>query len=228
MAAEMTYLNITHSGTLKLIDYLELEESLARDGSLMQDVFFMWQVSPTVIYGRNQVREVEVNEDYCRDKGIEVVQRKSGGGCVYADMGNIMLSAITKGDDVQQAFRTFLQSLSDALKSLGLNAEVSGRNDVIVDGKKVSGNACYAVNGRCIVHGTLLFDVDMDALEKSITPTQEKLASKGIKSVRQRVTNLRPLIEASEAASEKGVTDMASLRDYLKSWFSAKEMKYNL
>lgn len=228
MAGKFTYLHILPSRQLKLIDYLELEEALALDNSLSEDVFFMWQVHPTVIYGRNQVREVEVNDRYCRDKNIEVVQRKSGGGCVYADMGNLMLSAITKGDDVQTAFSCFLSDLSQALKSLGLNAEVSGRNDVLVDGRKVSGNACYAVNGRCIVHGTLLFDVDMDALEKSITPTQEKLVSKGIKSVRQRVTNLRPLIEASEAASEKGVTDMASLRDYLKSWFSAKEMKYNL
>ena len=123
--------------------------------------------------------------------GIEMYRRKSGGGCVYADEGNLMISYITSQSDVNKAFDEYLSRLADALRSMGLDAVRTEHNDVLVGGRKVSGNACYATRTGCIVHGTLLYDVDFGEMERAITPSKEKLDSKGIKSVRQRVTNLK-------------------------------------
>ena len=118
-------------------------------------------------------------------------RRKSGGGCVYADEGNLMLSYITREPDVNKAFNDYLSSLADALGGMGLEAVRTQHNDVMVGGRKVSGNACYATKTGCIVHGTLLYDTDFAEMEHAITPSKEKLDSKGIKSVRQRVENLK-------------------------------------
>ena len=153
--------------------------------------FFVWNVSPTVIFGRNQDMEAEVNVPYCLEHGIAMYRRKSGGGCVYADEGNLMLSYITECHDVSQAFDDYLSALADALRDMGLNAVRTQHNDVLVGGRKVSGNACYGTGTGCIVHGTLLYDSDFGQLEQAITPSREKLESKGIKSVRQRVANLK-------------------------------------
>ena len=174
----------------KLSFFLAMEEFVARQ-QLADDAFFLWQVEPSVIYGRNQVVENEVNIDYCQAHGIQLFQRKSGGGCVYADEGNLMLSYITKEPDVNKAFDQYLSSLADALRAMGLDAVRTEHNDVLVGGRKVSGNACYATRTGCIVHGTLLYDVDFAEMEHAITPSKEKLDSKGIKSVRQRVNNLK-------------------------------------
>ena len=153
--------------------------------------FFVWNVGPTVIFGRNQDMEAEVNVPYCREKGIEMYRRKSGGGCVYADAGNLMVSYITGEPDVDRAFDGYLSSLAEVLKGMGLEAVRTEHNDVLVGGRKVSGNACYATATGCIVHGTLLYDTDFGEMERAITPSRQKLESKGIKSVRQRVANLK-------------------------------------
>lgn len=172
--------------------YLDEEIRLARD--VHQDMLFCWTVSPTVIYGRHQQCEVEVNLPYCRAHGIDVVQRKSGGGCVYADRGNLMLSYITPDTHAEAVFTRFMLRLATALQALGLPAVSTEHNDILVDGKKVSGNACYALPNATIVHGTLLYDVDMQALEQAITPGEAKLQKHAVQSVRQRVTNIRPLL----------------------------------
>ena len=150
----------------------------------------MWQVNPTVIFGRNQLIENEVNLDYCRANQIETYRRKSGGGCVYADRSNIMFSYITQDINVRFTFDKYLRMVAHVLRKLGVNAEASGRNDIHIDGKKVSGNAFYHLPGKSIVHGTMLFNTDMENLVRSITPSNEKLISKGVESVRQHVTNL--------------------------------------
>ena len=174
---------------------LTLAEYLAKEQELVQHVqeptLFTWIVSPTVIYGHHQSAEVEVNETYCAEHGIAVVQRKSGGGCVYADEGNLMISYITGQSDVNKAFDEYLSRLADALRGMGLDAVRTEHNDILVGGRKVSGNACYASKSGCIVHGTLLYDTDFSEMERAITPSRQKLDSKGIKSVRQRVTNLK-------------------------------------
>ena len=172
--------------------YLEQEIRLAQ--TVTEDLFFCWRVKPTVIFGRHQQREAEVNEAYCREHGINVVQRKSGGGCVYADEGNLMLSLISTDTHSEQVFSRFMQTLAHVLQSLGLEAVTTAHNDILVGGRKVSGNACYALPNATIVHGTLLYDVNLDALEQAITPSEAKLQKHAIQSVRQRVTNLRPLL----------------------------------
>ena len=171
--------------------FLAMEEFVAR--KIEGEAFFVWRVRPTVIFGRNQVLENEVNLEYCREHGVTVVQRKSGGGCVYSDKGNIMISYVSERGVVSEVFDRYLSNLTECLRGLGLDAEKSGRNDILIGGRKVSGNAFHQLPDRSIVHGTLLYDTDMDALEIAIRPPVEKLERHGVQSVRQRVKNLAEL-----------------------------------
>lgn len=190
----MTNLILQDCGAARrLVYYLAMEEYAAEH---FDDAFFIWQVDPTVIFGRNQDMNAEVDVTYCMEHGIQMYRRKSGGGCVFADRGNIMISYIRRCSDVSQLFNEYLERLSSFLHSLGLNAEVSGRNDVLVDGRKVSGNAfSLKPNGVGIVHGTLLYDLDFHTMSSAITPSRAKLSSKGVHSVQQRVLNLKPLLD---------------------------------
>ena len=181
-----------------------------------EDLFFTWQSPPTVICGRNQIIENEVNLEYCLGHGIEVVRRKSGGGCVYSDEGNIMLSYITRDRGVEEVFARYLKMVADALRGLGFDAVTTAHNDILIGGRKVSGNACFAPPGATIVHGTMLYDLDFEALEKATTPSAEKLSKHGVQSVRQRVVNLRSL----------GLTKTAAeLREFFENRFCEAELK---
>lgn len=185
----MKYISLPHNITHRLPFYLAMEEFVARN--LDEDeCFFMWQVAPTVIFGRNQLIENEVNLDYCRTHGIQTYRRKSGGGCVYADPDNIMFSYVARAQNVNFTFDRYLRLVAFVLRKLGIPAEASGRNDILINGRKVSGNAFYHLPGKSIVHGTMLFNTDMEHLVRAITPSNEKLISKGVESARQRVTNL--------------------------------------
>ena len=188
-----------------LVFYLAMEEYLAE--TMEDEFFFVWRVAPTVIIGRNQDLEAEVNLDYCKSHGIKVYRRKSGGGCVYSDKGNIMLSYISRRGDVSEVFERYLTALEGCLCTLGLMAEKSGRNDVLVEGRKVSGNAFHMLPDRSIVHGTMLYSTDFDALETSIRPPVEKLERHGVASVRQRVTNLSDHLDTSRIASVEDLED---------------------
>ena len=182
----MTY--IQAPADKRLVWYLAMEEYLAKQ--VEEELFITWIVSPTVIFGRHQVMEAEVNVDFCRANGIAMYRRKSGGGCVYADEGNLMMSMISPNKHSEVVFQQFLDKISDVLRHWGLPAVKSEHNDIIVEGMKVSGNACYALSTGTIVHGTMLVNVDFEALQQAITPSVEKLAKHGVKSVRQRVANL--------------------------------------
>lgn len=195
-----------------LVFSLAMEEFVAKQ--FEGDLFFVWRVSPTVIIGRNQDLEAEVNMEYCRQHGVKVYRRKSGGGCVYSDKGNIMVSYISRRGEVSAVFDRFLSAMTACLCSLGLDAEKSGRNDILVGGRKVSGNAFHQLPERSIVHGTLLYSTDMDALEEAIRPPVEKLERHGVASVRQRVTNLAEILADSRIRS---VEDMES---YLTEYFT--------
>jgi lipoic acid synthetase/lipoate-protein ligase A len=184
----MKHVILPDIGQQSLSYYLAMEEYVA--DNIDDDAFFVWQSEPTVIIGRNQDLEAEVNIDYCRKHDVDIVRRKSGGGCVYSDKGNIMISYISRRGDVSAVFDRYLSALTACLCSLGLDASRSERNDVMVCGMKVSGNALHQLPDRTIVHGTLLFCSDFDALEQAIRPPIEKLERHGIKSVRQRVANL--------------------------------------
>lgn len=170
--------------------HLAMEEHLARnypDG----EYFFMWQVEPTVIFGRCQNPFAEVNLDFCRREGIQTYRRKSGGGCVYADMNNIMFSHVTTSGEVTTTFSRYCRMVADTLRLLGLDAATTGRNDVVIGDRKVSGNAFYHLHGRSIVHGTMLYDADPARMSQAITPSQAKLRAKGVSSVRSHVTTIR-------------------------------------
>ena len=156
-------------------------------------VLFTWIVEPTVIYGKHQVREQEVNDRYCEEHSIRVVQRQSGGGCVYADRGNLMISYISPSTHSQEVFETFLRMVAGALNRMGYPAVTTAHNDVLVGDRKVAGTACYTTPTGTVVHASMLYEVDMEALERAITPSAEKLEKHAVASVRQRVRNLREI-----------------------------------
>lgn len=197
----------------RLTFFLAVEEYLAK--SVKEELFFTWQSPPTVICGRNQVIENEVNLEYCRENNIVVVRRKSGGGCVYSDWGNVMLSFVTPDLGVEEVFARYLEMVAGVLRELGFDAVTTEHNDILVGGRKVSGNACFATPRATIVHGTMLYDLDFDALARSTTPSAEKLAKHGVQSVRQRVVNLKSL----------GLKlDAAGLRKYFEDRLCDSEM----
>lgn len=186
---EMKHIVLPDEKRQRLVFYLALEEYLAHEPD-KESYFFIWQVEPTVIFGRNQFLETEVNVPYCHEHGIQIYRRKSGGGCVYSDPGNLMLSHITAGDNVPFLFDRYLRQIAFLLQQIGVNATASGRNDILIDGRKVSGNAFYRLPEKSIIHGTMLFDTCFTHLEQALTPSDSKLQSKGVSSVRQHVTNL--------------------------------------
>ena len=179
------------------IENLPLEDYLAREAEMVKTIaeptLFTWVVDPTVIYGRHQCREQEVNEAYCTAHGVRVVQRQSGGGCVYADRGNLMVSFVSPSTHSQEVFDEFLTLLSGALRSLGYDAVTTSHNDVLVGNRKVAGTACYTTPTGTVVHASMLYDICLEALEQAITPSEAKLAKHAVASVRQRVRNLREI-----------------------------------
>ena len=187
----MTYVSLPFNDTRRLSFYLAMEEYAARNLNDGDDLFFLWQVEPTVIFGRNQVIQNEVNIPYCSEHGIQFYRRKSGGGCVYADRSNVMMSYITRSDEVTTTFSRYMEMVCKMLQELGLPATSTQNNDVLIDGRKVSGNAFYHILGHSIVHGTMLFDTDMEHMLNAITPPQTKLDKHGVESVRQRITLLK-------------------------------------
>ena len=186
----MEYINLDSLGVRPLSFYLAAEEYVARHMEA-DDCFFMWQVEPSVIFGRNQLIENEVNVKYCQTHGIKMFRRKSGGGCVYADMSNVMFSYITRDENVNFTFNRYMNMLVLVLFKMGVEAKATGRNDILIDGRKVSGNAFYHLPGRSIVHGTMLYDTNMEHMVGSITPSDAKLVSKGVESVRQHIALLK-------------------------------------
>ena len=186
----MKYIALPFQESRRLSFYLAMEEFVARHTG-ESDAFFMWQVEPSVIFGRNQVLENEVNVAYCREHGISLYRRKSGGGCVYADMDNLMLSFVTSEENVNFAFNRFVNMVLLVLRKLGIAATGTSHNDIMIGDRKVCGTACYHLEGRSIVHSTMLFDTNMDHMLNAITPSREKLAKKGIESVQQRITLLK-------------------------------------
>jgi lipoic acid synthetase/lipoate-protein ligase A len=186
----MNYLLLPEAKDCSLAFYLAMEEFVARQMD-ESDSFFMWQVKPSVIFGRHQVVENEVNVDYCRAHGISMYRRKSGGGCVYADMDNLMLSYISADENVNFAFHKFINMVLLVLRKMGIEATGTSHNDVLIGGQKVCGTACYHLEGRSIVHSTMLYDTNMSHMLNAITPSREKLQKKGIESVRQRITLLK-------------------------------------
>ena len=194
---------------LPLEDYLDLEAEMVK--TIAEPTLFTWIVAPTVIYGRHQIRSQEVNDAYCATHGVRVVQRKSGGGCVYADAGNLMVSYIDPSTRSQEVFGTFLQYLASALRKLGYEAVTTAHNDILVADRKVAGTACYTTPTGTVVHASMLYDVNLDALEQAITPSEAKLAKHAVASVRQRVRNLRAITDLGDIDTFRQLIEEAML-----------------
>ncbi len=189
-------------------------DSLPRD----RNYFILWQNAHAVIVGRHQNTLAEVNEPYIKEKGIQVVRRLSGGGAVYHDLGNLNFTFIQDAENgIQVDLRSFCEAVATAIRALGADAQVNGRNDILLDGKKFSGNAQYVREGRVMHHGTLLFDSDMQAAQDALRPDPEKIKAKGVQSVRSHITCLKPYLP--------GVS-LADFRAQLKaSLFAGRDME---
>ncbi len=219
---QAVHISLPSSEQRRLVFYLAMEEYVAQHLEQLlpvgengaREAFFLWQVPPTVIFGRNQVMEAEVNLDYCKAHHIHLFRRKSGGGCVYSDMGNIMLSYISDNTDVTSSFDIFLQKVTDLLAGLGLDSRRSGRNDVLIGTRKVSGNSLFLLPCASIVHGTLLYHTDFEEMAHAITPSTAKISSKGVVSVRQHVTNVKEELEALEGKSAQAEALSQNLEEF--------------
>lgn len=175
---------------------IALETYLVENKLVDEPILLFYINDPSIIIGRNQNTIEEVNQPYVESHGIQVVRRMSGGGAVYHDRGNFSFCFIKDDDGSFRDFASFTKPVIEALHKMGAKgAELQGRNDLLIDGKKFSGNAMYAKNGRMTAHGTILFDADLDEVTNALKPRKEKIESKGIKSVRSRVTNIKPYVD---------------------------------
>ncbi len=171
---------------------LAAEEFLTKE--LSEEIFMLWRNAHTIVIGRNQNTLAEINYDYVKDEGIHVVRRMSGGGTVFHDLGNINFTFIMNSNDDFSNYQKFTQPVIDFLQSLGAKAELRGRNDLVIDDKKISGNAQYMHKDRILHHGTLLYDAEQNRLAEALRVSEDKIKSKGIQSVRSRVTNIKPYL----------------------------------
>ena len=174
---------------------IALETYLVENRLTDQPLLLFYINEPSIIIGRNQNTVEEVNQRYVEEHGIHVVRRMSGGGAVYHDLGNFSYCFIQEEHGPARDFSVFTRPVIEALHQMGVaGAKLEGRNDLLIDGKKFSGNAMYIKNGRMTAHGTILYDADLDAVTAALKPRADKIESKGIKSVRSRVTNIRPYV----------------------------------
>ncbi|MFC4353574.1 lipoate--protein ligase [Chryseomicrobium palamuruense] len=176
---------------------LAIEEYALNTMDIEKDSFFLFYINqPSIIIGRNQNTIEEINTDFVESNGILPVRRLSGGGAVYHDLGNLNFSFITKDDgDSFRNFKKFTQPIVDALGKMGVQAELSGRNDILAEGRKISGNAQFSTKGRMFSHGTLMFDTEIEAVVSALRVRKDKIESKGIKSIRSRVANISEFLD---------------------------------
>lgn len=207
---------------------LAIEQFLLQEMPLDEPILLFYINEPSIIIGRNQNTIEEINRDYVEEQGLHVVRRLSGGGAVYHDLGNLNFSFIMPDDG--NSFRDFAkvtQPIIQALHELGVTgAELKGRNDLVIDGMKFSGNAMYATSGRMFAHGTIMFDSDINEVVNALKVKKDKIESKGIKSIRSRVTNIKPFLpeDKQEMTTEEfrqeillkifGVESEADIKEY--------------
>lgn len=172
---------------------LVMEEMMVKDETIKDDIIFLYQHQNAVFIGRNQNAHEEIKKEVLVEKNIDLYRRLSGGGAVYQDLGNINFSLITKNEN--NSYEKFLNPVIEFLKSLGINAQFKGRNDLVIDGMKFSGNAQFIHKGKMVHHGTILFDVNLGILGEILKPHPLKFVSKGIQSVRQRVVNIKDVLK---------------------------------
>ncbi len=178
-----------------------LEKYAMHDLNISDEYFMFWRTAPTLMIGKFQNTLAEINMPYAKKHDIDIVRRITGGGTIYTDMNGWQFSFIVKRKGKME-FETFTRPILDALRSLGVDAQLSGRNDLTIGGRKFSGNAQYSGKDVMLHHGSLLFDTDLEALVRSLSVDDEKIISKGIKSVRQRVTNIAEHLDKKMTSTE--------------------------
>ncbi|MNO29648.1 Lipoate-protein ligase LplJ [compost metagenome] len=183
---------------------LAIEEYALRHLPLEDDSYLLFYINaPSIIIGKHQNTIEEINAEYVKDNSIQVVRRLSGGGAVYHDLGNLNFSFITKDDGQSfHNFRKFTEPVIQALKSFGINAELTGRNDIQVGEQKISGNAQFSTRGRMFSHGTLMFNLNLENVQASLHANPEKFKSKSTKSVRSRVANIIDFMDTKMTIEE--------------------------
>lgn len=222
---------------------LAVEEFILTELDLDEPVLLFYINQPSIIIGRNQNTIEEINTEYVAANNVKVVRRLSGGGAVYHDEGNLNFSFITKDDgDSFHNFAKFTEPIVTALKKQGVNAELKGRNDLLIDGFKVSGNAQFATKGKMFSHGTLMLDLNLDHVVASLKVRKDKIESKGIKSVRSRVANISEFMENKMTTEEFrdlllldifDVENVADVKEYVLTeadWdkiYAISEKRYN-
>lgn len=197
---------------------LALEEYAFKNFDLKDDYVILWRNGPSIIVGKNQCTLEEINSQYVSDNNINVIRRITGGGAVYHDLGNLNFSFITKVSKLENIdFKKYTYPVINALSKLGVDCELSGRNDLTLDGKKFSGIAQSITKERLLNHGTLLFNSHLDTLGKALNVKKEKIESKGIKSVRSRVTNIKDYLKSDIDVLEFRDLILKYLYEYEKS-----------
>lgn len=179
---------------------LAVEEFLLKHSD--EEYFMLWQNEPTVVIGRNQNAFAEVNLAYAKEKGIHIARRITGGGAVYHDLGNLNFSYITSKSEEGIDFKRFTTPIMDALQEMGLSPVLSGRNDILISERKISGNAQTVFKDRVLHHGTLLYSSDSEVLSSVLNVDKEKLKSKAIASVKSRIANIKDFLKSSASVSD--------------------------
>lgn len=183
--------------------FFALEKYAMDDLSVADGYFLFWRTLPTLMVGRYQNTLTEINMPFALQNNIHIVRRITGGGTIYTDLNGWQFSFIVKNrPEGRVEFSEFTAPILSALRTLGVPAEAAGRNDLVVDGKKISGNAQYVRKNLTLHHGSLLFDTDLETLVRALNPGDEKIVAKGIQSVRQRVTNIADYLPTSISSEE--------------------------
>lgn len=193
-----------------------------------EEYFILWQNEPAIIIGRNQNTIEEINKAYVEENNIKVVRRLSGGGAVYHDLGNLNFTFIVQADkSTINNFKKFTDSIVASLEKIGVKAEFTGRNDITIDEKKFSGNSQYYFKDRLLHHGTILFDSDLSVVQNALQVKADKIESKGIKSVRSRVTNVSPYLKEKVSVSEFKEILLSSIFEYKDVPYKEYELTQN-
>ena len=199
---------------------MAFDEFVLENLPLDEPVFYLWRNAPSVIIGLNQSAYAEVNLPYLESKGIALARRVTGGGAVYHDLQNLNYTIVGKSRDLNADYPDYLHFVVNALRELGVPAELSGRNDIMVDGRKCSGYAKRVWKDRLMVHGTLMFDVDLETLREVLSVPGSKMAASGIASVRSKVANLREYLPR--------FSDVLALKDALHGILAGADIEVTL
>ena len=192
---------------------LAMEEYFLKNTN--EDIFLLWQNENSIIVGKNQNTLSEINYDYVKENNIKVVRRLSGGGAVFHDLGNINFTFISCNDNSFSDFKKFTMPIVEALKELNVHAEFSGRNDLLIDGQKFSGNAQYNYKNKVMHHGTLLFSSEINNLSNALKVKPSKFQGKSVKSVKSRVTNISSHLDKKMTVLE--------FKDYLMDFINKRD-----